>query len=83
MCPPKGMWDPGSALTHCVGSMIVPLSLLVTGGAAVKPEQGKCDRRRTAGLMVQVHILAACLIVGLLSMGVVELCNYKVTPITL
>lgn len=51
--------------------LIVPLSLLVAEGAVLKPEHGKCDRRRTAGLMF--HILAALHIVGLLSISIFEL----------
>lgn len=55
--------------------LIVPLSLLVAEGAALKPQHRKCDRRRTAGLMFQVYIPAAARhIVGLLSFGIFELC---------
>lgn len=52
------------AYSHC---LIVPLSLLVAEGAVLKPEHRKCDRRRTAGLLFQVHILAALHIVGITS----------------
>lgn len=41
MCPAKGMWEPRSTLTQC---LIVPLSLLVTEGAVLKPEHRKRDR---------------------------------------
>lgn len=44
-----GAREPGSTLTRGVSCMIVPLSLLVAEGAALKPEHGKCDRRRTSG----------------------------------
>ncbi len=53
--------------------LIVPLSLLVAEGAVLKPEHERCDRRRTAGLMF--HILAALHIVGLVSIGIFELCQ--------
>lgn len=40
MCPAEGMWEPRSTLTQC---LIVPLSLLVTEGAVLKPEHRKRD----------------------------------------
>lgn len=67
------MWEPGSTLIHSVSCMIVPLSLLVVEGAALKPEHRKCDRRRTAGLMLQILTPAAPQVAGLLSAGIVEL----------
>lgn len=66
------MWEPRSTLTQ---SLIVPLPLQVTEGAAFKPERRKRDRRTPAALTIQVHICVAWHVVELFSIGTLELCH--------